>query len=281
MPLKDGPSGAAHPSDSCAVVFTEIAVDLEGQLEMVSEVPEGFIRFSPDGRLPHTPSLIRTAALDKRCSGEGAGCEESSETYAAKPDRGPSSEASGRLAALVVSGVAPVPTPCSSSPALLGIPAASRKGSSPASHEARTLLGAGARRHQSHPPPGQASSRSPTNRRSASSPTSRPCRSTCTARREAHAHSRKKEFGVDPGVATTETGYTDVFNGGGSGGRGVLRLNGHAQVQRIPRTRHGCPGVIITAHETRVREDLVSLLWESWSWQRHAQEHLLHHCGHF
>ena len=42
-----------------------------------------------------------------------------------------------RLAALEVSGVAPIPTPCSS---IL----ASRKSSSPALHEARTLLGAGA-----------------------------------------------------------------------------------------------------------------------------------------
>ena len=30
-----------------------------------------------------------------------------------------------------------------------------------------------------------------------------------------------------------------------------------------------------------VREDLMTLPGESWSWQRHAKEHLLHHCGHF
>ena len=35
-----------------AVVFIEIAADLEGQLEIVSEVPEGSVRFSLDGRLP-------------------------------------------------------------------------------------------------------------------------------------------------------------------------------------------------------------------------------------
>ena len=52
----------AHPSDSCVVVFIEIAADLEGQLDIISEVPEVPIRFSPDGRLPHTPSLVRTAA---------------------------------------------------------------------------------------------------------------------------------------------------------------------------------------------------------------------------
>ena len=53
-------------------------------------------------------------------------------------------EFAGRLAALEGSGVAPFPTPCSSNPAMLGIPAASRMSSSPALHEARTLLEAGA-----------------------------------------------------------------------------------------------------------------------------------------
>ena len=38
---------------SCAVVLIEVAVDLEGQLGIISEVPEGSIRLSPDGRLPH------------------------------------------------------------------------------------------------------------------------------------------------------------------------------------------------------------------------------------
>ena len=48
---------------------------------------------------------------------------------------------------------------------------------------------------------------------------------------------------------------------------------GHAQAQRTLRTRHEYPGVIIAAHET--------LPGESWSRQRNAREHLLHHCGHF
>ena len=65
--------------------------------------------------------------------------------------------------------------------------------------------------------------------------------------------SLEEEFGVDPGVATTETGYTGVLNGGGSGGRGGLA------------TEWPCPGAAhsahpsrmpFTAHETRVREDL-------------------------
>ena len=50
--LIGGPSGTAHPSDSCVVVFTEIDADLESQLEIVSEVPGESIGFSSDGRLP-------------------------------------------------------------------------------------------------------------------------------------------------------------------------------------------------------------------------------------
>ena len=46
------PSGTAHPSDSCAVVFIEVDADLESQLEIVSEVPGESIGFSSDGRLP-------------------------------------------------------------------------------------------------------------------------------------------------------------------------------------------------------------------------------------
>ena len=34
----------------------------------------GFIRLSPDGRLPHIPSLIRAAAWEERCSGVEGGC---------------------------------------------------------------------------------------------------------------------------------------------------------------------------------------------------------------
>ena len=51
-------------------------------------------------------------------------------------------------------------------------------------------------------------------------------------------------------------------------------------MERIPRTSQEYPGVII-AHGTRVREDLMTFHGESWSWQRHAKEHLLHHGGHF
>ena len=143
----------------------------------------GSIRFSPDGRLQQTPSLIRTAAWDERYIGVDEGCvlstpcsaegthaslsvqwrrrgvlaakhPPSSGIAAPPPKRQCQAEFqatvlthmedfAGRLVALEVSG-APVPTPCSSSPAMLGIPAASRKTSSPALHEARILLGAGA-----------------------------------------------------------------------------------------------------------------------------------------
>ena len=92
------------------------------------------------------------------------------------------------------------------------------------------------------------------------------------------SRSLEEEFGVDPGVATTGTEHTEVLNCGGSGGGGVQRLSGHAQVQRIQRTRHERPGVIITAHETRVREDLMTLRRDSWSWQCHAKGPLFHHC---
>ena len=60
--------GAAHPSDSCAIGFIEIAADLES-LEMVSATRAESIGFSPDGRPPLIPSLIRAAAWDERCGG--------------------------------------------------------------------------------------------------------------------------------------------------------------------------------------------------------------------
>ena len=61
---------------------------------------------------------------------------------------------------------------------------------------------------------------------------------------------------MDPGVATTETEHPEVLNGGGSGGGGLQDWAAHAQVQRILRTGHGCPGRYHAAHEMRVREGL-------------------------
>ena len=65
------------------------------------------------------------------------------------------------------------------------------------------------------------------------------------------ARSLEEEFGVDLGVAT-EAEYTEILNGGGSGGGGLQRLGGHAQEQRFQRTRHECPGVVTAAHGARV-----------------------------
>ena len=61
VPLTDGLSGTA-PSDYRKVTIIDIAADLESQQEIVSEVPEGSILFSSDGRLSHLPSLARSAA---------------------------------------------------------------------------------------------------------------------------------------------------------------------------------------------------------------------------
>ena len=63
-----GPSRAAHPSDSCGKGLIEIAAEFK-RLEVVSAVPAESIGFSPDGRLPQIASLIRAAAWDERCAG--------------------------------------------------------------------------------------------------------------------------------------------------------------------------------------------------------------------
>ena len=97
-----GPLGAAHPSDSCGIGFIETAADLESQVDIISEVPKGSIRFSPDGRPPHILSLIRAAAWEERCSGVDGGCVLSPPTLRGRRARssppseiaGPSSEAS-------------------------------------------------------------------------------------------------------------------------------------------------------------------------------------------
>ena len=57
--------------------------------------------------------------------------------------------------------------------------------------------------------------------------------------------------------------------------------HGNPQLQRILRTRQKYPDVITAAHESRVWEDLMTLPGECSSWQRHAKEQILHHCGHY
>ena len=60
VPLQGGTSGTvAHPSDSCAVVFSR---------DCCRPPPRESVGFSSDGRLPHIPSLVRIAAWEERCS---------------------------------------------------------------------------------------------------------------------------------------------------------------------------------------------------------------------
>ena len=51
------------------VICIKMSADFTCQLEIVSEVPGEFVRFSSYGWLPRTPSLLRTAARFARCSG--------------------------------------------------------------------------------------------------------------------------------------------------------------------------------------------------------------------
>ena len=250
-----GLSGTAYPSEHCTLVLLEITADLESQLEIVSDVPGESIRFSSDARLLRLPSLVCTAAWDERCSGVEERC------------------------ALSPPGSAEV----AQAPAMLGIPAFLRKSGSSALHETRTLLGAGASISRTRPPV------TPTCAVTSKSavPPRQPLdlaevlAKLATVQYEPRSSQPlEEEFGVDMGRSITETKYSEVLYGGGSGGRGLPRLGDHAPLHRFPRTRHECPGVIIAAHETTVREDLMTLHGESWSRQRHAVEYPLHHCGH-
>ena len=51
------------------VICIKMSADFVCQLEIVCEVPGEFIRFSSYGRLPRTPSFLRTAARGESCSG--------------------------------------------------------------------------------------------------------------------------------------------------------------------------------------------------------------------
>ena len=121
-------------------------------------------------------------------------------------------EYAGPLASLQVSGVAPIPTRCSSSPSMLGIPAASRRSSSPALHEARTLLGAGVGSSSSIRLPVM-STRAVQPKRDV--PSRQPlalaevlAKLAAVLDRPRRARSLEEEFAVDPDVATTETECT-------------------------------------------------------------------------
>ena len=76
VPLANGPSGfALHILRTLARWYSSRLLPTStSQLDVTSEVPEGSVRFSPDGRLPHTPSLACIAAWDERCSVVDEGC---------------------------------------------------------------------------------------------------------------------------------------------------------------------------------------------------------------
>ena len=139
---------------------------------------------------------------------------------------------------------------------MLGIPAASRKSSSPALHETRTLCGASAdisrirlpvKPSRAVPPKSDVPHRQPLDLSEVLA------KITTVLDRPRSSRSLEEEFGVDPGVATTAAEHTEFLNGGGSGEGGLQRLGVHAQVQRILRPRHEYPGVIISARETSHR----------------------------
>ena len=147
----------------CGVGFIAIAAELESQLDIISEVPEGSIRFVPDRtattswllrgktlqrsrrRLCAVPSWLRArrARSFKSSSGEGAECEQGSEAFAARRDCRSSSEASvprripgngarshgrsrWRARRSRSQEETPVLTPCSSGPRCLGTQAVIR-----------------------------------------------------------------------------------------------------------------------------------------------------------
>ena len=134
---------AAHPSDSCAVVFIEIAADQRDLSD--SHQTDGYHMYRRWRELLHGTRHTEDFV--------------------------------DRLAAVEVSGYAPVPTPSSSSPAMLRNSCRFAKDKQPSVAQG-ALSASSRRRHQPHSSSCQASSRGPSKRRYASSPTSRLCRST-------------------------------------------------------------------------------------------------------
>ena len=159
------------------------------------------------------------------------------------------------------------------------------KSGSPAPHEARTLLGASAgisrirllvKPTRAVPPKGDVPHRQPLDR----------------------AEALAKLGGCSGAVQmrTLSGGRVQSGSERGNRGDGVHRGSQRRRIRRrrAPATGRPCPGA---AHFTQAatntlelsfrrtrrewREDLMTLLGESWSWQRHAKEHLLHHCGSF
>ena len=171
------------------------------------------------------------------------------------------------VAALEVSGVAPF-RPLAVRPCDVGIPAASRK--TRGSHSAW-----GRRRGQSPSFSGQASSRGSFKRRCAILPASRWQQFWTSP--ETRAHSRRIRSGSGRGNIGDGIHRSSQRRRIRTGE--LQRLGGHAQVQRAFYTLI-TNTLELSLRRTR-REYGMTLPAVSWSWQRHAKEHLHHHCGHF
>ena len=213
-----------------------------GQLDIVSEVPGESIGFSSDGRLPHTPSFVRAAAWDERCSGVEESCAVSPSrlrgrrTGMLKSSGGEARSANRAAKRSAPSGVSAKPNSrqrCSltwntllagwqpsKSVELLpfqhrAVPAALRKSSGPASREARILLraGAGISRIRLLAMPSRAVlPKSDVPPRQPLDIAEVLAKLATVLDKPRSSRSLEEEFGVDLGVATTETQYTDVLS---------------------------------------------------------------------
>ena len=187
------------------------AADFESQLEIVAEVPRESVRLLPDERFEHILLFVWTAAAgEKKQRNRGKMCS-----------------------------VPPGSTEEEQVIAMLGSAATSRKSNSSALQEDRTPLGTSADITRTHPPG------TPTRavRSTSDADLAEVLENLATLLNEPRSSQLlEKEFGVDPGVATTKPECTEDVNGG-SEGRGLRRLGGHAQVQRILCVRHGYLGV--------------------------------------
>ena len=210
----------------------------------------------------------------KSPSGEGTGCEESSKASATERDCGFTSQAS-----------MPSRIPCNSAVSCGRFWWQTVRSRSQWSYshpdlswfEPSDLLCLEQALRQPHSYSGHASSRGPSKRRCASSSRPRTCRSTCNG---GSSSGQAQKLALSRGGIRSGAWCGVIANGVDRSSqrqrirrRQIQRLSGHAQVQRILRTRHEYPGVIIAAHETTAREDLATLTGESWS--------CLHQCGHF
>ena len=282
VPLQGGPSGAAGPSDSCAVVFIDIAAVLEGQFDIVTEVPGESIGFSPDGRLPRIPSLVRTAARDDRCSGVEETCALSPPGSADEEHAGlglpvakarSAKKTAKRSAPSGIAAAPPInqrqaefqatlrahiedfadrlaalevsrdaPIPTSCSSSLPMLGICIVKVEQPSATQG-SHSGWSQCRHHSRPSPRQADSRGPTKKR-CSSPTSRPCRRSCKA---GHSSGQAQK-------RTLTGGRVRSGSGSGNNRGGVHR---DPQRRRIRRRRaraagRPCPGAAHSTHPSRM-----------------------------